>query len=383
MVIFISAPVNNNGDISAKSVFDAGCSLSDQYGLIYMFLKKGNSLVTHLPAIEHFDSSSGARIYRIPVEVFPEFIAYCFVVLEAGVPTLVDAGSGYGNSNDHLLQGLEALRSEFGEALRLSDIRRILITHGHIDHFGGLSFIKEQINAQVGIHELDRRILTAYEERVVVASKDLRVYLERAGVRPDLRAILMEMYQFAKQHVRSVNVDILLDEDTPLDGMRFIHVPGHCPGQVCILLGDVLISADHILAQTTPHQAPESITLNTGLGHYLASLKKVGQINDIRLALGGHEEPIYDVYARIDAIQASHQRKLERVLDVIKAAGQPSTINDISKAMYPSRHGYEILLALEEVGAHVEYLYQHGRLAVCNLDEVEREDNPALRYGVV
>jgi hypothetical protein len=64
-------------------------------------------------------------------------------------------------------------------------------------------------------------------------------------------------------------------------------------------------------------------------------------------------------------------------------AGQPITISDISKHMYPDKHGYDILLALEEVGAHVEYLYEHGHLAVCNLDEVERESNPALRYGLV
>jgi hypothetical protein len=51
--------------------------------------------------------------------------------------------------------------------------------------------------------------------------------------------------------------------------------------------------------------------------------------------------------------------------------------------MYPDRHGYDVLLALEEVGAHVEYLYQRGRLAVYNLDEVEREGNPPLRYVVV
>ncbi len=339
--------------------------------------------MTSLPPIERFESSSGARIYRIPAEVFPGFIAYCYVVLDSGLPTLVDTGSGYGSSDEHLLQGLDGLRTDFGEALQLTDIRRILITHGHIDHFGGLAAALEYTHAQVGIHELDRRVLTAYEERVVVASKDVRVYLERAGVRPDLRAGLMEMYQFGKQHVRSVNVDISLSEDAPLDGMRFVHVPGHCPGQVCILLGDVLLSADHILAKTTPHQAPESITLYTGLGHYLESLDKVRRIDGIRLALGGHEEPIADVYGRIDAIQASHQRKLERVLDIIKEGGQPCTISDISKAMYPDRHGYDVLLALEEVGAHVEYLYQHGRLAVCNLDEVEREDNPPLKYGVI
>jgi glyoxylase-like metal-dependent hydrolase (beta-lactamase superfamily II) len=235
----------------------------------------------------------------------------------------------------------------------------------------------------VGIHEIDRRVLTNYEERVIVATKDVRVFMERAGVRENMIPRLMEMYGFSKKHVRSVKVDIDLDEDTMLDGMQFIHTPGHCPGQVCILLGDILLSADHILAQTTPHQAPESITRYTGLGHYLESLRKIARVGDIRLALGGHEAPITDVYTRIDGIRASHQRKLERVLDVIGTAEAPCTISDISKAMYPDRHGYEVLLALEEVGAHVEYLYEHGRLAVCNLEEIEREPNPALKYAVV
>jgi hypothetical protein len=107
------------------------------------------------------------------------------------------------------------------------------------------------------------------------------------------------------------------------------------------------------------------------------------RVGGIRLALGGHEEPITDVYTRIDGIRASHQRKLERVLDVIRTGESPCTISEISKALYPDRHGFDVLLALEEVGAHVEYLYEHGRLAVSNLEEVEREPNPALQYAVL
>jgi glyoxylase-like metal-dependent hydrolase (beta-lactamase superfamily II) len=339
--------------------------------------------MTPLPAIARFDSDSGARIYRIPLDVFPGFVAYAYVVLGVGPPTLVDTGSGYGNSNEQLVQGIESLRADFGEKIGVKDIQRIIVTHGHIDHFGGVSHMVEQTGAVVGTHQIDRRVLTNYEERVVVATKDLRVYLERAGVREDKIPTLMEMYGFSKKHVRSVNVDIDLDEDKMLDGMQFIHTPGHCPGQVCIILGDVLLSADHVLAQTTPHQSPESITRYTGLGHYLESLRKVAHLSNIRLALGGHEEPIHDLYSRIDGIRASHQRKLERILDIIKAAASPCTISDLSKSMYPDRHGYDVLLALEEVGAHVEYLYEHGRLAVSNLDEIEREPNPALQYEVV
>ncbi len=334
-----------------------------------------------LPPIERFTASTGARIYRIPVEAFPGFIAYCYLLLEAGVPTLIDTGSGLGNSNEHLLAGIEAVHTEFGEPITVKGIRRILITHGHIDHFGGLASIHERTaDAQIAIHHLDRRVLLKYEERVLVATKDLRVYLERAGVKPQHRENLMLMYGFAKKEFRSMRVDLALEDGMVLDTMTFIHTPGHCPGQVCIIIGDVLISADHILGRTTPHQSPESITRYTGLGHYLEALTKVTRIGGLRLALGGHEEPITDVYGRINAIHDSHQRKLTRVIDAIRTADHPSTISDISRAIYADRSGYEVLLALEEIGAHVEYLYERGILEVSNLDEIEREENPAILY---
>jgi glyoxylase-like metal-dependent hydrolase (beta-lactamase superfamily II) len=336
-----------------------------------------------LPPIERFDSSSGARIYRIPVQAFEPLLAYCYVILDAGPPTLVDTGSGFGDSNAHLLAGIQALRDDFGEPLAVTDLQRILITHGHIDHFGGAAFMIEQSGgAAVGVHELDRRILVNYEERVIVATKDVSIYLARAGVSERLRDSLIDMYAFGKQHFSSVPVSINLGEHTPLDGMTFIHTPGHCPGQVCIRLGDVLLSADHVLSRTTPNQAPESITHYTGLGHYFESLHKVARLDGIRLALGGHEDPITDMYTRVIGIHASHQRKLERIIDIVRAAPQPPTISEISKAMYPDVHGYDILLALSEVGAHVEYLYERSHLAVHNLIEVEQAGNPALRYAV-
>ena len=139
--------------------------------------------MSSLPAIECFDANGGVRIYRIPMIVFPNgFMAYSYVILNAGPPILVDTGSGIGDSNTQLLRGIEALREDFGEALRPEDIEYLLVTHGHIDHFGGVAFMVEQTGAQVGIHPLDRRVLTAYEERVVVATKALRVYLEWAGI---------------------------------------------------------------------------------------------------------------------------------------------------------------------------------------------------------
>jgi glyoxylase-like metal-dependent hydrolase (beta-lactamase superfamily II) len=338
--------------------------------------------IRSLPPIEHFTSSTGAEIYRIPVEAFPSMVVYCYVVLEIGKPTLIDTGSGFGHSNDDLIAGISRLREDFGVPLALQDIRHIIVTHGHIDHVGGLAFIQAKTGALVGVHALERRLVSAYEERVIVASNDLRYYLERAGVGADLRQSMLELYGFAKKHVRSVKVDFLLEENSAFEGMEFYHTPGHCSGQVCILMGDILLTADHILPSITPHQSPESITNYTGIGHYLSALTKIEKLEGVRLGLGGHEQPIENIYARIPQLRVSVQRKLERVMDAIRAHGQPASVSDISKIMYPNKHGYDILLALEETGAYVEYLYDHGELAVANLAEIERGDTAALRYAL-
>ncbi len=303
-----------------------------------------------LPAVQRFTSSTGVRIYRLPCEAFPDLVTFAYLLLGAGPPTLVDTGSGYGESNAQLAAGLDAVGSDFAEPIRLADIRRIVITHGHIDHFGGLPFFAEQTGAEIAIHQLDRRILTAYEERVVVATAALRRFLQQAGVRAAMQSAFVDMYGFSKRHVRSLPVAITLFDGMVLDGMRFIHVPGHCPGQVCIALGDILLSADHILPSITPHQAPESITPSTGLGHYLDSLEKVRAAGDFDLAMGGHEQPFRNVPERIDEIRASHLRKLEKILAIVGESTEPLSTNEISKRLYRRVKGFHILLALEEVG---------------------------------
>ncbi len=334
-----------------------------------------------LPDVRRFDSSTGVRIYRISSEAFPGFVVHVYLLLGAGVPTLVDAGSGFGDSTAQILHGLEQVRTEHGESVTLADIRRIIITHGHIDHFGGLAQLHQRMpRAEIAIHQLDARILTAFEERVAVAKKGLRQFLEQAGVGESMLQGFLDVYGYSKQNMRSLPVAHTLSDHQEWDGMRFIHTPGHCPGQVCIAIGDVMLSADHVLPEISPHQAPESIMPYTGLGHYLDSLYKVSQVEGIRLTLGGHQGPINDLYRRASDIRASHERKLEKILGMIRQAPEPMTVNEVSQQLYVHVKGFHVLLAIEEVAAHVEYLYQHNRLAIANLGEYQTEVNPPIRY---
>ena len=226
------------------------------------------------------------------------------------------------------------------------------------------------------------RILTGFDERVAVAKKAIRRFLQEAGVSGDLLGGFMDVYGFSKKNVHSLPVERTLVDGQELDGLRFVHTPGHCPGQVCIALGEVLFTADHVLPEISPHQAPESITPYTGLGHYLQSLDKIGRFEGVELALGGHGQPITDVYKRVGEIRDGHRRKLDKVLAVIRESREPLTMDQISRQLYTHVRGFHVLLALEEVAAHVEYLYQHGKLSIANLDEYQREENPPIRYVV-
>ena len=341
---------------------------------------------TRVPSPARHTTAGGRTIYSLSLEAFPGFYANVYLIDLDGAVILVDTGSGMESSNGDLERGLESLRTEFGVRLSWRDLDAILISHGHMDHFGGLSHLRERTRAPVGVHALDQRVLSHYEERVVVASQQVAVFLERCGLSATARDRLLRMYSAPKARYGRMPVDFILEQTDDLvlplesgpqaSSIEVLHVPGHAPGLICLRIDDVLLTADHVLSRITPHQAPESITAHMGLSHYFESLRKTESLEGIRIGLGGHEAPIDDVPARSRAIRSSHDERLEQVL---AACDEPRTMGEISRAIFGDLRGYNVLLGLEEAGAHVEHLHQLGALVAANVEDLEQGD-PVARY---
>ena len=325
-----------------------------------------------------FVTGAGRIIYSFRVRSFPTLVNNIYIIDDGEELILVDCGSGMPQANAELEAGFAAVSESYGRVVSLADISTILITHGHIDHFGGLNFVRQHTDAPIGVHILDRRVLSNHEERVVFSYRRLETFLESAGVSAEQREALMSVYLFAKTYYRSTPVQFLLEENKPTTGgIGVYHVPGHCPGQVCLAVDDILLTADHILSRITPHQAPESITHHMGLGHYLDSLDKIAALPGYRLGLGGHENPIDDISARIGDIRHAHEDRLGKITEICR---EPRSIADISRELFGLVDSYHVLLALEETGAHVEYLHQRGELVAANLEEIERTSHPVVEY---
>jgi glyoxylase-like metal-dependent hydrolase (beta-lactamase superfamily II) len=330
--------------------------------------------------VSSITSAGGAQIYRLTLDEFPGLPGFVYLVLYESFRVLIDTGSGFGDSNEQLETGLRTVAELSGQPTGLADLTHILITHGHIDHFGGLAYVRPRTDAQVGVHELDLRNLTNYEERLTLIALRLKEYLIEAGVPPEMREPLLQLYMISKSLYHSVRVDFTYEAaGMQLGPFEMLHVPGHCPGHVVIRLHDVLFSGDHVLHPVTPHQAPEHLTLYTGLDHYLKSLSALRDwAGDVRLTLGGHNEMITNLPARIDEISSMHRHRLDRVLELLE---EPRTIVEVARGLFGDLQGYNVLLAIEEAGAHVEYLYQYGLLGVHNLAEIENQIEPvAIRY---
>ncbi len=330
--------------------------------------------------IEFFVTSSGTPIYQILLEAFPGLWTYAYLVMHDDYKVLIDTGSGFGESKEQLVTGIQnAGTSALGRSFSLSDLTHVLITHGHIDHFGGLSDICSQTNALVGVHELDRRNLTSFHERRTINLHNLGDYLIEAGVNGEKRESMLDFYRFTMQLFDSVDVDFGFEElNMQLGPFRFLHVPGHSGGHVVIRLDDILFCGDHILTDITPHQAPEQLNTWCGLNHYLKSLDSAELwAGDVNLALCGHKNVITDLPARIAEIKEMHFERLEEVLDFYRS---PNTIESLSESLFGRTNGLDGLLAIEEAGAHVEYLHQRGMLTIKNYDQLAGNNGPVVHY---
>lgn len=123
---------------------------------------------------------------------------------------------------------------------RPEDVRHILVTHCHPDHAGSLAALKRQTGAAAYMHPEDAAL--------VRAGDTLRPLTAGPGF---LNQIVYQLViRNAPRSIEAAEIEHLVadGDELPLaGGIRAIHAPGHCAGQLAFLWsrhGGVLFAAD-------------------------------------------------------------------------------------------------------------------------------------------
>lgn len=161
------------------------------------------------------------------------------------------------------------------------DVRRILVTHCHSDHAGSLAELKRATGAEAFMHPVDAALVREGEcRRPLHPAPGLLNWFVCKFLVGEAPTVIEPA---AIEHEAG-------DGDTLPSGLRAIHVPGHCAGQIALLWpehGGVLIAADAAANAFGLALSPFYEDLTEGR----RSLAKLAALN-FQTAVFGHGKPI-------------------------------------------------------------------------------------------
>jgi glyoxylase-like metal-dependent hydrolase (beta-lactamase superfamily II) len=317
-------------------------------------------------------------IFRIPIPIpFRQaggpVNAY---VIEANQGLMIfDPGLGTEPSLAALAKGFARIGHRFEE------VNRIILSHGHIDHFGAAAWVVEQAG-----HAIPISIHSADSDKVLQTGEYWPTMLRRNAALFTQLGMSMEVLEEAAARIdgnaslgrRLAAVDPLIPgERIPCKHitLEVYSMPGHTTGLCCLYEPDyrLLFSADHLLKRVSPNPVID-LRLDgerssfKPLVSYFQSLNRVRALA-IDLVLPGHAEPFDNCLKVVDSLSVFYQRRQAKILEILERGSL--TVYEVMKELFLSGDGFELILMMSETLGNLEVLEERG--------EVERE----MKEGVI
>ncbi|MGH9170943.1 MAG: MBL fold metallo-hydrolase [Acidimicrobiales bacterium] len=314
-----------------------------------------------LPASDEIvEVGPGVLRLQIPIRFSGLGHVNSYVLVDGEGAAVVDAGMP-GRSTWLALQA--RLRAA---GLKVRDIHTVMVTHSHPDHFGSAGLLAHESGADL-VAEASFQTWFTRPEHADPAPGGGSDFVSLAGGTPwggspvpnlkrhlwMMRLARMRLLPYMRPPVPTRLVSG--GDRLTLAGRPWLalHTPGHTGDHLCLYDPEskLLISGDHVLPTITPH-VPGISPLADPLGAYMASLRQMTEIGEVRMVLPAHGHPFSDLAGRVDEILAHHDGRLGQIHDLLRTGD--ATVMELSREMFrKSRWG---MMAESETYAHLEHL---------------------------
>jgi glyoxylase-like metal-dependent hydrolase (beta-lactamase superfamily II) len=267
-------------------------------------------------------------------------------------------------------EGVAALRTGAAAAgIELRCCTQVVVSHGHVDHFGNAQLLSELSGAPVRLHPGDTEKVVG-EDVWEMRAPAYTTFLRRQGVPEDQLPRLLAIGRHSGKYSRRVDparVKPLTEGEQLRAGkvkLDVLHLPGHTPGLVCLWDAEhrLLFADDHLLARTSPNPFLELVderTTRRALVQYLHSIGRVRAL-DVEWVLPGHGAPFQGHRAAIDSLRRFYVRRQEKLLETLESG--PRTPVELSNALFGPQEGARLYLTLSEVVGNLEVLEDERRV---------------------
>jgi glyoxylase-like metal-dependent hydrolase (beta-lactamase superfamily II) len=310
-------------------------------------------------------------IWRIPVPIpFVQAGGPVNVYLleeEDGGLCLFDTGLGSDEARAALDEGFRRLGRTYPE------VRRILVSHGHVDHYGNAQNVVERAGGAVPVfaHAADIGKMAESGMRWRDRMAQYGAFFLRLGVPPEVLAVLAEEGGRGQRLARRVHEVRAVGEGERLRFRAFeaeiLHMPGHTPGLLCLWIPAhrVFLADDHLLEKVSPNPIIElgpdgEEGFFQPLIAYLHSIERLRDL-DVETVLPGHGPPFGDHRRVIDALLGFYEKRQARIRDLL--AGGARTAFEVVGALFSRARPGDTFLALSEALANLEVMEVRGQVA--------------------
>ena len=281
--------------------------------------------------------------------------------VEQPIPTLIDAppeGKVY-------LDQLEAGLRSVGHSI--NNIRRIIVTHPHFDHYGSARTINERNGADIWVSQGGARWIEDYANELHREELYRKLLLKNAGVPTSEIEYVNEFYRSANRFAQSAKPTRYLSEGDrfELSSLSFTvtEVPGHTPW--CILLhdtrnaigftGDFLLQGLNSipLVQWTDVRSKGYKTLTS----YVASLNKTKGMS-LKIAFPGHGKVILNPSKTIDNLLTFIKGRRNAIHRILQKGDL--TPFQVTCEIFPKLPREGLCRGVSDVMAHLEMLQDEG-----------------------